>query len=254
MSNAAPSSSAVEQAYQTLRKLRPWWHQQSGAAHQHILPLATLAPWFNDEAFLGIFAKVQQHTLVDIYRCYELWTLARQIVDVPGVVLEVGVWRGGTGAILAEAVRKQVGRKVFLADTFKGVIKAGSRDTQYKGGEHADTSEEVVRSLLCSVGSTNTTILNGAFPEATHRAIDGPIAFLHCDVDVYDSTRDIVEWCLPRLSPGAIMVFDDYGFFGCDGVTAYCDELRESKAFRFVHNLNGHAVFFRTSEPGSEAR
>src|SRR5690349_3423118 len=107
MSDADPLASAIEQAYRTLRKQRPWWHQQSGIAHQHILPRATLAPWFNDESFLTIFAKVQQHTLVDIYRCYELWTLARQIAHVPGVVLEVGVWRGGTGAILAEAVREQ---------------------------------------------------------------------------------------------------------------------------------------------------
>jgi O-methyltransferase len=185
---------------------------------------------------------------VDIYRCYELWTLARQITDVPGAVLEVGVWRGGTGAVLAEAVRDQVGRKVFLADTFHGVIKAGARDTQYKGGEHSDTSEEIVRTLLSSMGLNDTVILTGAFPDDTHQAIEGPIAFLHCDVDVYDSTRDIVEWCLPRLSPGAIMVFDDYGFFGCDGVTRYCDELRGRKGFRFVHNLNGHAVFFRIAD------
>ena len=49
----------------------------------------------------------------------------------------------------------------------------------------------------------------------------GDISMLHCDVDVYSSSRDIVEWCLPRMLVGAILVFDDYGFYGCEGVTTF---------------------------------
>ncbi|MNC63802.1 hypothetical protein D3C75_1139530 [compost metagenome] len=71
---------------------------------------------------------------------------------------------------------------------------------------------------------------------------------LHIDVDVYESARDVLNWALPRLVPGAVVVFDDYGFFGCEGVTRLVNDfIVENPDFRFLHNLNGHAVLVRVS-------
>jgi O-methyltransferase len=53
--------------------------------------------------------------------------------NIQGSILEVGVWRGGTGAILAKGAEAN-GKRVFLADTFEGAVKAGSKDTPYIGG------------------------------------------------------------------------------------------------------------------------
>jgi O-methyltransferase len=216
--------------------------------HQTVTPYATYSPWIDDQDFQAIFNRIKNHTLVDIYRCYELWTLAKQTIDIEGDILEVGVWRGGTGAILAQATKEISGKKVFLADTFSGVVKAGANDTRYHGGEHADTSIVIVEELLAGLSLSNTQILQGIFPEESHSRIPGKIAMLHCDVDVYQSSKDIVEWCLPRLSRGAILVFDDFGFAGCEGVTKYCEDFREVKGFRFLHNLNGHAIFIKIAD------
>ena len=215
--------------------------------HQLVTPYATYSPWIRDSDFQVTFNQIKNHTLVDVYRCYELWTLAKQTIDVEGDILEVGVWRGGTGAILAQAVRDIPGKKIFLADTFSGVVKAGAKDNRYVGGEHSDTSITIVEELLTSLSLSNTQILHGVFPEESHTRISGKISMLHCDVDVYQSSRDIVEWCLPRLSLGAILVFDDFGFAGCEGVTKYCEEFREVKGFCFLHNLNGHAIFIKVA-------
>jgi O-methyltransferase len=152
-----------------------------------------------------------------------LWTLAKQSIKLDGVILEVGVWRGGTGAIIAAAVKNH-SKKIFLADTFRGVVKAGFKDTNYVGGEHSDTSLDVVSELISSLSLTNTTILEGIFPEETHHNITENIAMLHCDVDVYESARDIIDWCVPRMMLGAILIFDDYGFYGCEGIAELCDE------------------------------
>lgn len=245
MTEKTPTQEATTAAYQTLRAQSPWHHERSEILHHRVLPFATLAPWLADAEFMRLYEQIKGHTLVDIYRCHELWTLARQAADVEGDVLEVGVWRGGTGAILARALQGIPQKRVFLADTFEGVVKAGEQDTRYKGGEHADTSLEMVSDLMQSLGLDNTTLLKGIFPEDTQHAVPGKIAMLHCDVDVYSSSKDIVDWCLPRLSVGATLVFDDYGFFGCEGVTKFCDELRQTRGFRFLHNLNGHAVFVK---------
>ena len=235
---------AIRSAYQTLRDQEPWSHPNSTISHHRILPFSTLAPWLDDKDFIEIYGKVKLNTLVDIYRCYELWYLAKQLTNIQGSILEVGVWRGGTGAILAKAAEPN-GKKVFLADTFKGVVKAGSKDTAYVGGEHADTSEAVVKDLMQSLLLPNYSILTGIFPEETSHLVETPIAMLHCDVDVYSSARDVVEWCLSRLTLGGVIVFDDYGFIGCEGVTVLCQELQERRDLLFIHNINGHAIFVK---------
>jgi O-methyltransferase len=214
--------------------------------YEKILPHATYSPWCCDAEFDSVFTAVQKHTGLDIYRLYELWSIAGQLTGLEGCFLEVGVWRGGSGALLAYiSARMTPAREVLLADTFKGVVKTGDKDAGYTDGIHADTSVDIVRDLLASMGLTNVTLLPGIFPEDTAARVTGKIALLHCDVDVYQSAKDVVEWALPRLSAGGVIVFDDYGFYACAGVTRYVNELRANKNLFFIHNLNGHAVFIK---------
>lgn len=212
--------------------------------HSKVRIGATYSPWLSDSEFLDTYAAIRDFTLVDMFRCYELWDLAKQTELVEGSIVEVGVWRGGTGCLLALAAPAKV---VFLADTFAGVVKAGARDTRYVGGEHAEASEQTVRALLASAGVTNARVLTGVFPDDTACHVNGSVSLLHIDVDVYQSGKDTVEWGLSRLPVGAMIVFDDYGFSGCEGITRLVSELRKSlHDFAFIHNLNGHAIFIRT--------
>lgn len=233
-------------AYQYLLGLPPWDNGTGGEIiHQRVMPMATYSPWLSDPEFINIFnGIVPNHTLVDKYRCFELWMLGKQMRGVEGDLLEVGVWRGGTGAVLAKSVLGS-GKKVYLADTFTGVVKAGERDTRYVGGEHADTSRQLVEDLLKGFGLENTVILEGIFPDDTAHEVGGKIAMLHCDVDVYQSAKDVVDWVLPRLSQGGVIVFDDYGFTSCEGVTRLVNEYRARPEFMFFHNLNGHGILYK---------
>jgi O-methyltransferase len=205
------------------------------------------AKHLRDAAFLEISKAADSYTLCDVLRRHELWSLVRQTGKLaPGDYLEVGVWRGGTGLVIAEATRRfQTGGRVFLADTFKGVVKASDADLFYSGGEHADTSEAIVRELLRQHGYDNVTVLKGIFPEETHASVDGPLRLVHVDVDVYQSAKDIVEWCFDRLVQGGVIVFDDYGFLGTTGVTRLCEEYEQDPRFMFIHNINGHCILFK---------
>jgi O-methyltransferase len=225
---------------------RVWRHASSpNITHRKVLPHATYSPWLDDDEFRRCYEIIRGHTLVDIYRCYELWQLGKQLAGMEGSFLEVGVWRGGTGCLLAQAAENRV---VYLADTFAGVVKAGENDPVYVGGEHADTSEETVRDLIARLGLRNTRLLRGVFPEDTASEVREKLALVHCDVDVYSSARATVEWALPRLLRGGVIVFDDYGFSGCEGVTKLVNELRERAGLRFVHNLNGHALLIKIAD------
>jgi O-methyltransferase len=205
------------------------------------------APWLLDQAFALTYAKAKRNTLVDIHRCYEIYDLVREVSRVEGNLIEVGVWRGGTAAIIASAAKRwKPASKVYLCDTFYGVVKAGCMDSTYKGAEHSDTSAAAVDSFLKELDLDNFEILEGIFPEETAMALPvGKIALCHIDVDVYQSAADIVAWVKPRMPRGAMIVFDDYGFYQCDGITRLVNELREDQGWMFIYNVNGHAILIK---------
>lgn len=207
-------------------------------------PVADYKPWEADDEFQLVYAAVREHTMVDVYRLYELWQLVPQAIKAAGDVLEVGSWRGGSGALLAARMRRlDPERRVYLADTFRGVVKAGPKDEYYRGGEHANTSADHVRALLGELDLDNAHVLEGIFPDETaHLAESERFCLCHIDVDVYQSAKDTAAWAWPRMETGAVLIYDDYGFYGCEGVTTLVHEELDLPDRTIVRNLNGHAV------------
>jgi len=214
-----------------------------------ILPNCDYAPWNLDTQFLECYEHAKKYTLIDLYRCWELWEIVGEVVrTVPGDIIEVGVWRGGSAGIITKRLSLlNTNRKVYLADTFEGVVKASKEDSTYFGGEHSDTSVEIVEELLSqTLKVTNYEILKGIFPDETCSIIENQkLAMVHIDVDVYQSAKDVLEWAWPRLSIGGIIVFDDFGWTNCDGIIKLIDEKRMSKDNLIFHNLNGHALMVK---------
>jgi O-methyltransferase len=121
----------------------------------------------------------------------------------------------------------------------------------YCDGEHSDTSEQIVKSLAERMGLINIRTMPGVFPRDTEKEISNrQFSLVHIDVDVYKSAKDCFEWALPRLSIGGAVVFDDYGFERCGGVTRMVNELIPTvgSEIAIIHNLNGHAVVIKVQE------
>jgi O-methyltransferase len=215
--------------------------------HQLVVPHATYSPWWSDQAFMSVLDEIRDRTLIDVYRLYELWRLVDQTQHLDGDIVEVGVWRGGSGCLMASRAKEcGLDATVYLCDTFEGVVKAGSRDNEYVGGEHRDTSSAAVLALAQKLGLDNIEILKGVFPEDTGGMItSSSLRLAHIDVDVYESARDSFLWVWERLLVGGVVVFDDYGFYSCAGVTRFVNEIAQRPDLFFFHNLNGHAVLVK---------
>lgn len=222
----------------------------------------TYAPWRRDRdlaAWLKIVSPPyfrgppasNSFTLVDIYRCWNIWTLSKKLARLSGDMIEVGTFRGGTAALIAHAIATQrSGSRLYICDTFKGVVKAGNRDTAYKGGEHADTSVELVQGLVERfLPRSQFDIMVGIFPEDSDGALDEKrFSFAHIDVDVYQGAVDCVHYLWPRLLPGGVIVFDDYGLQGTEGMTRAAEELAaEYDDILLVYNFNGQAMLHKMS-------
>src|SRR5579863_1014998 len=73
-----------------LNQIRGWPIKSKALAHSTIIPFATYSPWMDDKSFMATYEIIKPCTLVDIYRCYELWNLVAQLAPIEGDVLEVG--------------------------------------------------------------------------------------------------------------------------------------------------------------------
>lgn len=182
-----------------------------------------IEPWESDREFDNLMAAVSRRTVVDRVRCFMLHQIAGAVsISVPGDVAEVGVWRGGTAAVIASAVRRKASKTIHLFDTFSGMPESDPSKDFHKAGDFSDVSQSEVASFLSAYG--NFDIHAGVFP-GTASTLDGiRFSFVHVDADIYKSVMDCCVFFYPRVSKGGIIVFDDYGFQTCHGAKMAVDE------------------------------
>ena len=228
--------------------INDWTFGREDSPYETIHMEMGFAAWREDKEFLEFEAIVDKYSLCGMAKLNFLWRMVGEAAKLDeGVYIEVGTWRGGSGCIIAKKL-KSLGKNnpVFLCDTFCGVVKAGEKDNAYIGGEHADTSVDIVKSLAQKCNLDNITILQGIFPDDTGDVVSSKkIAFAHIDVDVYQSAKDVVAFMWPRLLPGGMIVFDDYGTPGTQGMKKYLDEVKDMSDRIFISNIMGQGVLIK---------
>jgi len=184
-------------------------------------------------------------------RIQSLMRLAQRIEDeqIPGDVVECGVYRGGSAAILARsATHSRLGRTVWLFDAFQGMPPATATDgpeaSSWVG--NLRSSPRRVERVLRWTGAdvSRVRIVPGLFQE-TFRATHIPqIALLNIDADWYESVKLCLVAFYDAVAPGGIVSIDDYGLWpGCR--QAVDEFLKERKlAFR-MQRVDESASWFQ---------
>jgi hypothetical protein len=149
---------------------------------------------------------------------------AVSVKDIPGEVAECGVLQGGT----LRALSMVFPQKVILGfDTFSGMPAQSWSDGEVHSiGEFAETSLETVEVNI--VGRENITLVPGVFPNMCGPFQGWKFAFVYIDFDLYLSTLAAIDWFLPRMAHGGLMVFDDYDWPRCPGVKRAIEERKLS--------------------------
>jgi O-methyltransferase len=184
-------------------------------------------PWLGYGEFGRIMASVSKFSLVSSDRVWILYSLARQARHIPGEFWECGVYKGGTALMLAEVAASTSDKTLRLFDTFKGMPATNPELDYHREGDFSDNSLDAVRTR---VGHGHRVQFHPGFIPETFASLDDKnIAFAHVDVDIYQSVLDCCEFIYPRLSPGGMLVFDDYGFPSCPGARAAVDSFFAGK-------------------------
>jgi len=201
------------------------------AAHGMTMPNADLyrplfAPWEGEPSFEKDYQSIKDHTLCSRDRCYILKTTLCQAMLNQGDVLECGVFRGGTALLEAITLdansNRKVEKKLHLFDSFQGMPDSLAGVDRIKAGDLGRTSVQHVAALL--KGFPFAEIHAGFIPETFADLQINEVCWAHIDVDIYQSVRDCIQYIYPRLAPGGMMVFDDYGFPSCPGARRAVDE------------------------------
>lgn len=138
----------------------------------------------------------------------------------PGDVLEVGVYRGGTLVVLAEAVRRlSPGRTVIAVDTFRGHPYSDGHPVHPKG-KYGDVCVAELRAMLAARGLSDYVSIEVGLAEEILPLLDlRGVTFAHIDCDLYKAIKFCASYLPTRISPDGTLFFDDFLHDHCPGAT-----------------------------------
>jgi O-methyltransferase len=205
------------------------------------------SPWNGFGEFAKYRSLAEPYTVVSPDRLYVLYALARNAAQLHGDFWECGVYKGGTARMFAEYLNLHArsDTKLHLFDTFGGMPECDKNLDLHRQGDFSDTNLEEVRRV---VGNSDRVEFHAGWIPDTFRDLQKcVIALAHVDVDIYRSVRDCCEFIYPRLRPGGVIVFDDYGFPSCPGARKAVDEFFAEKLETPIALPTGQAVLMRSA-------
>lgn len=142
-----------------------------------------------------------------------IW-VAKQAMDVQGDLVELGTGRGFVMSAVLEYLGEHCSRrKVWLYDKFDPYAVdpiTGDRITTHKHHYYAQDLKAVEANFS---EWENVTLIPGLLPE-TLTEDPSRICFLHIDLNNAQVEVAALARLWPRLSPGAMVLLDDYAYVG----------------------------------------
>jgi O-methyltransferase len=190
---------------------------------RHGLRVVRAEPVDPHERDEGRDLPLDAETMVGLRRLDHLQRCVADVLerDVPGDLIECGVWRGGA-AILMRAVLAALGdleRLVWVADSFRGLPRPDAARHPADAGDRHWTqtplavSLDEVRENFRRYGLLDERVrfLPGWFEDTLPSAPIERLSVLRVDADMYGSTIVALDALYPKLSAGGYVIVDDYG-------------------------------------------
>ena len=169
------------------------------------------------------------------FRHYSLQELCHYVVnkDLTGDIVVGGCWRGHSAYLIASIIKKESDVDFHIFDSFEGGLSAKvSKDANIrvnlsdeeitKESNIFSSTEKEVRSCLADFD--RIYLYEGWIPDRFDEVSEKRFSFVHLDVDLYEPTRDSLEFFFPRLVEDSVIVCDDYGFSQFPGAATAVDE------------------------------
>lgn len=169
-----------------------------------------------NEELLAIYLRHKEFTCIPPEMFVANLSVIARYADVPGCVVECGVWRGGMSAGMADLLGPK--RSYHLLDSFEGLPDAqgidGARALEYTASDSNDNcraEEHFAAEAMARSRATDWHLHKGWFSETLAGFVPkDPIAVLRLDGDWYSSTAECLNALYPLVPEGGVIVIDDY--------------------------------------------
>lgn len=216
---------------------------------------------FSDD-HIDIIRSVKSYTMTSSEKLYTLIQGVKYIVqsNVPGDIVECGVWRGGSMMAIAHTLLRldHTEKSLFLFDTFSGMSEPTDLDVNVHGLKASDKFRKKRRDdgrtdwAHASLGEVKKNLLQTGYEESKINFIEGKvedtipekapesISLLRLDTDWYKSTKHELIYLFPRLSKNGIIIIDDYGLW--KGSQKAVDEYFSENKINILLNRVDHSA------------
>lgn len=218
--------------------LRGWGLEYGSLYEKHIA---------NDPIFNAALKAAQDRgSLVTLHKLANLYLIIRYAMP-SGDIHEFGSFSGGSAVFMATVLKMlQRPAKIYAYDTYEGMPETDAvRDLHHKG----DFNETGYSQLLAYIdrkglGDHIETVkgeFNKTLPGILARS--GKVGLMHVDCDIYEPIKYVVRECMPSLSAGAHIVFDDPLHGSCLGAFDAVQELLIRELALTAEQAYPHLVF-----------
>ena len=233
-------------------------NEKTLANRQRLLQLFENSPLPTDQLLVNLGLYMRSSALTKILYIHELYQLIR---DVPGVIIEFGVWWGQNLA-LYENLRAiyepfNAERRIIGFDTFEGYTELSDQDKRSAvitpGGHSVGVGYEAhLEEMLDYHERENVlyhqrkfSLIKGdvtrTFGEYLTEHPETIVSLAYFDMALYEPTKFCLEAIRPHLVPGSVLAMDELNSPMCPG---------ETVAFREVFGSTGYEIRNSRIMPG----
>jgi hypothetical protein len=179
------------------------------------------------------------------------YELVKMVVNVPGHIMEFGVFNGSNLLFMAKLLTVLAPgdlRLLYGFDSWKGLTEFAGADgnaAQYRGAYNGrrDVLEQMItlhrlQDRVRLIDGLIETTLPSFLEENKHH----PYSLIYLDTDLYKPTKLVLELCWDRVPPGGMIAFDEGYHDRYPGEGAAVQEFLPKVAGQYEA---GHFVFAR---------
>ena len=192
-------------------------------------------------------------------RFYNLVQFLTQTLPLQGHYVECGCWKGLSSYIMCNYIKRYdpsfAGNQYFVVDSFEGLseptefdkitdlaVAGEEKETGFPAGGFAASLEEVKGNLS---DFPNIEYFKGWIPPVLDGLPEVTYKFVHIDVDIYEPIHGSIQYFYPRLVPGGLIIFDDYGSLKWPGAKKAVDEYCEANNIPLLRLATGQSVVWK---------
>lgn len=179
------------------------------------------------------------------WRAYVACWAARNSLHREGHLVECGVNCGGLARTIVEYLDfGKVKKRFYLIDTYKGL------DAKYASAAELRRFSNIYTDCYESVVATfqpfqNVVIVRGTVPEILPQIAVEKVSYLSIDMNCAAPERAALEFFWDRLTNGATVVLDDYGWRGLEAQKRSADEFAAARGVQVLALPTGQGLLFK---------